>query len=169
MTAEEVRQWKQAERTTRLASRIVGEWKGEDVEAGPDDVRGAADEEDEEDVDDDVLASRLVRVEKGKVNKHVMEVMMQDEYDDDLAVQGEQSMAGGGKGGAITKKQMLRDRQRTKRRTGKEWKLKKTEVSQDAVQLRTGGLSEGAAIRMGIVQSSKDSGPQKLKSTLMRS
>ena len=167
LSAAEVRVWKQAERKSRTASRIVGEWKGEDVEQdGPSDAAGAADGNDED--DGGVLASRVMRAERGKVNKHVMEQMLQDEYDDELALQDEDGMAGGSRAGQPTKKQLLRDRQRTKRRTGKAVKLKKTEVSQEAVQLRTGGLSEGAAIRMGIVQSSRDGAPVKLKGNLTR-
>ena len=169
MSAEEVREWKAAERKSRTASRIVGEWKGEDVEQ---DVLGEADDvvgEDDDEEDDGVLAARMVREQRGKVNKHVMQQMLQDEYDDELALQDEDGMAGGSRAGQPTKKQLLRERQRTKRRTGKAVKLKKTDVSQDAVQLRIGGLSEGAAIRMGVVQSSKDGGPQKLKGSLTRS
>ena len=164
LSVEEVTQWKQAERKGRTASRIVGEWKGEDVEQdGPGDADGSAAVDDE---DDGVLASRMVRTERGKVNKHVMMQMLQDEYDDELALQDEDGMAGGSRAGQPTKKQLLRERQRTKRRTGKAVKLKKTAVTQDAVQMRIGGLSEGAAVRMGIVQSSRDGGPQKLKGSL---
>ena len=164
LSAEEVKEWKRAETKIITASRIVGEWKGEDVEGEGQGATAA-----ESDEEDGVLAARVVRAERGKVNKHVMLQMLQDEYDDELAVQGDDSLAAGsGRAGQPSKKQQLRDRQRTKRRTGKCVKLKKTEVSQDAVQLRIGGLSEGAAIRMGIVQSSRDGGPQKLKGAFVQ-
>ena len=138
MTEEEKAEWKRGAHKGRRGERIVGEWKGE------------------EDEDDDDTATQL-RAERmregGKVNVRVAEQMMQDEKEGDELQLGE-AAATSSQGGELSRKALLRERQREKRRTGKAWKLKKKVVRQGEVQMKMGGLSAVAAVRMGLVQGS---------------
>ena len=134
MSEEEKAEWRRSAESSRRGERIVGQWKGdEEDEAGDRKERGARGDGG-----------------SGKVNVHVMEQMLRDDYDEDLPLTAAQAALRP----PLSKKALLRERQREKRRTGKSWKLKKTLVAQDDVQMRMGGLSAVPAARMGVVQSS---------------
>ena len=134
MGEEEREEWRRGVERGRRGERIVGEWKGEG--------------EDEEDDTATRIRAERGRVEGGKVNVRVMQQMLQDEYDEDLPLVEAPAVPQA----PLTKKELLRERQRDKRRTGKGAKLKKKTVTQEAVQLRMGGLSAVPASRMGVVQ-----------------
>ena len=145
MTEEEREEWRRGVVKGRKGERIVGEWKGEG---------GEEEGEGQGEGDDTAVRLRAERGmrEGGKVNVRVMQQMMQDEKDVDELRMGDAAAAG--QGGEMSKKAMLRERQREKRRTGKAWKLKKVAVQQGDVQMKMGGLSGIAAGKMGLVQSS---------------
>lgn len=144
LTPEQATVWQQCEEKQILGARYIGH-----TEFGDED-------------ESDTISTSIRDSMRIKENALVQSVVSA-EFDDEIAhTQSASDMPASQATMGMSKKQLLRARQRERHHTGKAFKTRKHSVQQDAVELRVGGNSAQAAMRLGVLQPTKSHQPSKL-------